>query len=142
MSRKLNHDDAAELPLHARNPLARFQVIMGELIRSKTTAKRLAKQLEVGPKTIYRDLDCLRYFLNVPIEATPEGFQLTEPVKLCAICSAAAKVDAVPTYPLAAPLERYVTPHIPKKAPNFMEVAAERARLLEAAELMRARVAI
>jgi predicted DNA-binding transcriptional regulator YafY len=64
-------------------PIARMQLIY-EAIRAerRPNCSLLAKRLEVSAKTVQRDIDYMRYQLNLPIEYDQErhGFYFTEPV--------------------------------------------------------------
>jgi predicted DNA-binding transcriptional regulator YafY len=64
-------------------PIARMQLIY-EAIRTerRPNCSLLAKRLEVSAKTVQRDIDYMRYQLNLPIEYDQErhGFYFTEPV--------------------------------------------------------------
>lgn len=67
----------------SRPPLDRMLRIHQELQANKyPNAAGLSRTLEVNPKTVHRDLDFMRYRLNLPIEYDPQrfGFFYTEKV--------------------------------------------------------------
>src|SRR5437868_4503936 len=53
------------------------------------SAAKLAEILEVSSKTVYRDLDYMRNFLNLPIsyDHSRFGYRYTQKVKICPLCS-------------------------------------------------------
>src|SRR5579875_551265 len=67
----------------ASRPMLRRLVLVDQRIRSGTypNARTLGAELEVSPRTIYRDLDFLRYSWGVPIEFCPRrnGFFYRDP---------------------------------------------------------------
>ncbi len=68
----------------SRPPLARMTHIHGRIKRGRyPNCSQLAQDLEVVPKTIQRDIDFMRYQLNLPIEFDfrNNGFYYTEPVE-------------------------------------------------------------
>lgn len=69
--------------LHSRPPLSRFQEIFHAIKAGRFPNRtQLAKIIEVTTKTIQRDLDYMRYQLNLPIEFdyTRGGYYLTKPI--------------------------------------------------------------
>ena len=72
----------AELP-RSRPPLRRMLLIHQALQRkSYPNAARLAREFEISSKSVYRDLDFMRYSLDLPIEwdGARNGFYYTEEV--------------------------------------------------------------
>src|ERR1700757_408825 len=66
-----------------RMPIARMKVIYDAIkTERRPNCSVLAKRLEISAKTIQRDIDYMRYQLNLPIEYDQErhGFYFTEPV--------------------------------------------------------------
>src|SRR5690349_24995099 len=69
--------------LHSRPPIARMMHVHSRLQSGRfPNCTKLAQELEVSPKTIQRDLEFMRYRLNLPIEYDQLhfGFHYTEPV--------------------------------------------------------------
>ena len=69
--------------LHSRPPLSRFQEIFHAIKAGRFPNRtQLAKIIEVTTKTIQRDLDYMRYQLNLPIEFdyTRGGYYFTKPI--------------------------------------------------------------
>ncbi len=69
--------------LHSRPPLERMMRLHERLKAGKfPNCRKLAKEFEVSSKTIQRDIDFMRYRLNLPIEYDQLhfGFAYTEPV--------------------------------------------------------------
>jgi predicted DNA-binding transcriptional regulator YafY len=72
--------------LASRPPLARLLTIDAAIGNgSCPTATALALQLEVSPRTIYRDIDLLRDQLHAPLVFDPRrnGYRYTEPNYRC-----------------------------------------------------------
>jgi proteasome accessory factor B len=68
---------------HTRPPLDRVRRIHHEIARGRyPNARQLAQELEVNPKTIYRDLEFMRDRLELPLEFDPRrnGYYYTAPV--------------------------------------------------------------
>lgn len=54
--------------LNCRHPIYRMSYIRRRLLRGEPfTAATMARELETNPKTIYRDIDFMREFLNYDI---------------------------------------------------------------------------
>jgi predicted DNA-binding transcriptional regulator YafY len=69
--------------LHSRPPLARMMHMHARLqSRRYPNCRKLADELEVSAKTVQRDIDFMRYRLNLPIEYDQLhfGFYYSEPV--------------------------------------------------------------
>ncbi|MGC8742329.1 MAG: helix-turn-helix transcriptional regulator [Verrucomicrobiia bacterium] len=72
------------LQLHSRPPIARMMLIHEKLKENKyPNCQKLAKEIEVVPRTIARDIDFMKYRLNLPIEYDKQrhGYYYSEPVK-------------------------------------------------------------
>src|ERR1051325_7849353 len=70
-------------PGYSRPPLERTMQIHARLRdRRFPNCQKIARDLEVSPKTIQRDIDFMRYRLGLPIEYDPLqfGFYYSEPV--------------------------------------------------------------
>lgn len=70
--------------LMSRPPLARIMRIHEELKKnSYPNCFKLAREIEVNPRTIARDVEFMRYSLNLPIEYDKQkhGYYYSEPVK-------------------------------------------------------------
>ena len=68
-ARTLSSSGARSHTLHSRPPLNRFQEIFHAIKASRYPNRtQLARSIEVTTKTIQRDLDYMRYQLNLPIE--------------------------------------------------------------------------
>jgi len=68
--------------LHSRPPLYRFQEIFHAIKTGRYPNRtQLARTIEVTTKTIQRDIDYMRYQLNVPIEFdyARGGYYFTKP---------------------------------------------------------------
>lgn len=61
--------------IKTRPPIARMSRILGELRAGRmVNCQRIAKDLEVCPKTIQRDLDFMRDRLGIPIFYDPSRY--------------------------------------------------------------------
>ncbi len=70
-------------PPQSRTPLARMLRIHGRLVEERyPNCSSLAKEIEVSTKTIQRDIDYMRYQLDLPMEYdnARHGYYYTEPV--------------------------------------------------------------
>src|SRR5258708_8329713 len=99
-------------------PIARMKLIYDAIkTERRPNCSLLAKRLEISAKTIQRDIDYMRYQLDLPIEYDQErhGFYFTEPVghfpsvhitesELVALLVARKRVEHYPNTPVQKPL--------------------------------------
>jgi predicted DNA-binding transcriptional regulator YafY len=81
--RELGYSATKSRILHSRPPLSRFQEIFHAIKTGRFPNRtQLANLIEVTTKTIQRDLDYMRYQLNVPIEFdyARGGYYFTKPI--------------------------------------------------------------